>query len=82
MLTYFSSIHCDHKEIMIRPSAAAKLSESGLKVSVDILSSRIVERARSRFDGNENVARRSNTLGSSGVKRWSSKFCVSFGVRC
>ena len=69
MLTYFSSIHCDHNEIIIRPSAAAKLSESGLKVSVDILSSRMVESARSRFDGKENVARRSNVLGSSGVKR-------------
>ena len=67
---------------MIRPNAAAKLSESGLKVSVDILSSRMVERARSGFDGNANVVRRSNVLGSSGVKRWSSSFCVSFGGRC
>ena len=82
MLTYFSSIHCDHNEITIRPSAAAKSPESGLKVSVDILSSRMVERARSRFEGNENVARRSNVLGSSGVKRRSSNLCVSFGSRC
>lgn len=66
---------------MIRANAAAKSSESGVKVSVDILSSRMVERARSWFDGNANVVRRSNVLGSSGVKRWSSNFCVSFGGR-
>ena len=78
LLTYFSSIHCDHNEIIIRPNAAAKSSDSGLKVSVDILSSRMVERARSLFDGNANVARRSNVLGSSGLKRWSSNFCASF----
>ena len=79
VLTYFSSIHCDHNEIIFRPSAAAKLSESGLEVSVDILSSRMVESARSRLEGNANVVRRSNVLGSSGVKRWSSNFCISFG---
>lgn len=67
MLTYFSSIHCDHNEIIIRPSAAAKVSEPVLTESVDNLSSKMVERARSRFDGNENAARRSNVLGSSGV---------------
>lgn len=68
--------------MMIRLSAAAKFLESGLKVSADILSSKMVERARPRFDGNENVAKRSNVLGSSGVKRWSSKFCVSYEDRC
>ena len=78
LLTYFSSIHCDHNEMIIRPNAAAKLSESGMEVSVDILSSRMVESARSRFEGNANVVRRSNVLGSSGVKRWSSNLCVSF----
>ena len=81
-LTYFSSIHCDHNEIIIRPNAAAKLSESSLKVSADILSSRMVESARSRFEGNANVVRRSNVLGSSGAKRWSSNLCVSFGGTC
>ena len=79
LLTYFSSIHCDHNEMIIRPNAAAKLSESGLEVSVDSLSSKIVESARSPFDGNANVVRRSNVLGSSGVNRWSSNLCVSFG---
>ena len=71
-LTYFSSKHCDHNEMIIRPNAAAKLSESGLEVSVDISSSRMVESARSRFEGKANVVRRSNVLGSSGMKRWSS----------
>ena len=80
-LTYFSSKHCDHSEIMIKPSTAAKFSESGLRVSVEILSSRMVERARSRSEGNANVAKRSNVLGSSDVKRWSNTFCVSFGSR-
>lgn len=74
MLTYFSSIHCDHNDMMIRAKVAAKLSESGWKVIVDILSSKIVESARSRFDGNANFAKRSNVLGSSCVKRRSSSF--------
>ena len=67
---------------MIRPNAAAKLSESGLIERVAILSSRRVESARSGFEGYAKVVRRSNVLGPSGVKRWSCNFCVSFGGRC
>lgn len=44
MLTYPSSRHCDHNEMMIRAIAAGKLSELGWKVRADILSRSNVER--------------------------------------
>lgn len=66
---YPSSMHCDHNEIIMSPIAAGKFSLSRLNVRVDVLSRSRVESGWSGLEGNANVAKRSNVLGSSASKR-------------